>query len=53
VLIHNITTSEIKISCIVDKADGQRALDAVHAAFGLALGDGATVGMQIDAVVGP
>ena len=53
VLIHNITTSEIKISCIVDKADGQRALDAVHAAFGLSLGDGATVGMQTDAVIGP
>lgn len=53
VLIHNITTSEIKISCIVDKSDGQRALDAVHAAFGLALGDDATIGMQTDAATGP
>ena len=33
--IQNITTSEIKISCIVDKADGPRALQVVHDAFDL------------------
>lgn len=33
--IANITTSEIKISCIVDEADGKRALRAVHDAFDL------------------
>jgi len=44
-----ITTGDIKISVLVDKADGVRALKAVHAAFGLdkprpgageAMGDG-------------
>ncbi|MHC4414365.1 MAG: aspartate kinase [Planctomycetota bacterium] len=33
--IANITTSEIKISCIVPKEHGPRALQAVHDAFGL------------------
>ena len=33
--IGNITTSEIKISCIVPKEHGERALQAVHEAFGL------------------
>jgi aspartate kinase len=33
--IQNITTSEIKISCIIDKADGPRALQLVHDAFEL------------------
>ena len=33
--IQNITTSEIKISCILAKADGEAALRAVHAAFEL------------------
>jgi aspartate kinase len=33
--IHNITTSEIKISCIVPKEHGERALRLVHDAFGL------------------
>jgi aspartate kinase len=33
--IHNITTSEIKISCIVSKQDAQRALGIAHEAFGL------------------
>lgn len=46
--IHNITTSEIKISCIIDHEDGQRALETVHSAFGLGLGSGATIAMQID-----
>jgi aspartate kinase len=31
-----IATSEIKISCLVDEADGVRALQAIHAAFDLA-----------------
>jgi len=35
VAIHNITTSEIKISCIVAEADAESALRAVHDAFGL------------------
>jgi len=33
--IQNITTSEIKISCIVPKEHGNRALQVVHDAFGL------------------
>lgn len=33
--IRNITTSEIKISCIIDKADGEKALRTVHDAFDL------------------
>jgi aspartate kinase len=33
--IQNITTSEIKISCIIAKEDGPRALNVVHDAFGL------------------
>lgn len=35
VRIENITTSEIAISCILEEADGPRALRAVHDAFGL------------------
>ncbi len=34
--IQMIATSEIKISCVVDQASGVKALQAVHAAFGLA-----------------
>ncbi|MGH7214422.1 MAG: aspartate kinase [Tepidisphaeraceae bacterium] len=33
--IQNITTSEIKISCIIEKGDGARALQLVHDAFEL------------------
>lgn len=33
--IQNITTSEIKISCIISREDGPRALQAVHDAFEL------------------
>lgn len=33
--IQNITTSEIVISCIVDQKDGERAVQVLHAAFGL------------------
>lgn len=33
--IQNITTSEIKIACILDKRDGERAIQAVHDAFRL------------------
>lgn len=33
--IENITTSEIRISCVVAEADGERALRAMHQAFGL------------------
>lgn len=36
--IANITTSEIKISCLVPQEDGERALRVVHDAFGLARG---------------
>lgn len=36
--IANITTSEIKISAIVAKGDGEKALRAVHGAFGLGEG---------------
>ncbi|HIK17515.1 MAG TPA: aspartate kinase [Leptolyngbyaceae cyanobacterium M33_DOE_097] len=34
--IQMIATSEIKISCLVDEADGVKALQVIHAAFGLA-----------------
>jgi aspartate kinase len=40
--IENISTSEIVISCLVRREDGQRALNCVHEAFGL--GDGAGSG---------
>ncbi len=33
--IFNITTSEIKISCIINRSEGEKAIKAVHAAFGL------------------
>ncbi|MFW6154136.1 MAG: aspartate kinase [Planctomycetota bacterium] len=33
--IQNITTSEIKISCIIDSGDGKKALKIVHDAFDL------------------
>ena len=33
--IENITTSEIKISCLVDQAQGVKALRVVHDAFDL------------------
>lgn len=33
--IQMITTSEIKISCVIDEADGMKALRAVHHAFNL------------------
>jgi len=38
ITIANITTSEIKISCLVPKEHGTRALQVVHAAFGLERG---------------
>ncbi|MFO0828405.1 MAG: aspartate kinase [Phycisphaerales bacterium] len=47
--IHNITTSEIKISCIVPKEHGQKALQTVHDAFGLEAGDSVRPEMQTDA----
>ena len=40
--IQNITTSEIRISCIIASGDGPRALRLVHDAFDL--GDGPAVG---------
>ena len=33
--IHMISTSEIKISCVVDQADTENAVRVLHAAFGL------------------
>jgi aspartate kinase len=33
--IENISTSEIVISCVISAADGERALRAIHTAFGL------------------
>jgi aspartate kinase len=33
--IQNITTSEIKISCLIDRTQGKKALCVVHDAFGL------------------
>jgi aspartate kinase len=34
--IQMIATSEIKISCVVSDSEGVKALQAIHAAFGLA-----------------
>jgi len=43
--IHNITTSEIKISCIVPREHAKKAAQVVHTAFGLDAGDpGAGIG---------
>ena len=36
--IENISTSEIKVSCLIDGTDGKRALRTVHDAFGLGRG---------------
>ena len=33
--IRMISTSEIKISCLVDKDDAQQAVKALHSVFGL------------------
>jgi aspartate kinase len=33
--IQNISTSEIVVSCLIDQEDGERAVRALHAAFGL------------------
>lgn len=41
--ILNITTSEIKISCIINRSDGERALKSVHSAFDLADGQPAAI----------
>ena len=41
VAIHNITTSEIKISCIVAESEAEEALRAVHRAFRLERAPGA------------
>jgi aspartate kinase len=46
IAIHNITTSEIKISCIVDRQHGERGLQLVHDSFGLSAGDGTSSPMQ-------
>lgn len=42
--VHMITTSEIKISVLVDRADAARAVTAAHQAFGLAEVDGEAAG---------
>lgn len=46
--IQNITTSEIKISCIVPREHGQRGLQAVHDAFSLGKGEQVRAGEQAD-----
>jgi aspartate kinase len=47
--VHMITTSEIKISALVDRADAAVAVAAVHAAFGL---ETPTAGEAADAIEG-
>jgi aspartate kinase len=42
--IQMISTSEIKISCVVDVTDGELALKAVHQAFGLDRSNGGEAG---------
>ncbi|MFG0331422.1 MAG: aspartate kinase [Phycisphaerales bacterium] len=51
--ISNITTSEIKISCIIDRPNGGKALEAVHAAFGLGRSADEAGGPTSGAVVEP
>jgi aspartate kinase len=48
--IRNITTSEIRISCLVPQEHGERSLRLVHEAFGLALGERVTLQRQLGAV---
>ncbi len=45
--IRNITTSEIRISCLVPKEHGEVALRLVHETFGLALGERVTLAHQV------
>ena len=37
--IHMVSTSEIKISCVVEEKDGEEALRVLHDAFGLGTGE--------------
>ncbi len=46
--IHNITTSEIKISCIVPREHGQKGLQVIHEAFNLGMGERVKAAMQTD-----
>jgi len=46
IAIHNISTSEIKVSCIVPRLDGQRALQVVHDEF--RLGTGGDAPMRVE-----
>ena len=48
--IRNITTSEIRISCLVPQEHGERSLRLVHEAFGLALGERVTPQRQLGTV---
>lgn len=40
IVVQNITTSEIRISCVLDERDGPTAVRRIHAAFGLESDDG-------------
>lgn len=46
ITIQNISTSEIKISCIVGRADGKRALQVVHDEFRLGAGGDAPMRVE-------
>jgi len=48
--IRNITTSEIRISCLVPKEHGELALRLVHEAFGLELGERVSLARQLGSV---
>jgi aspartate kinase len=45
--IRNISTSEIRISCLVPKEHGELSLRLVHEAFGLELGEQVTLARQL------
>ena len=47
--IEMIATSEIRTSCVIPECDGVRALQAVHAAFGL----GGTTTIQVEGSEAP
>jgi aspartate kinase len=46
IAIHNISTSEIKVSCIVARRDGPKSLQVVHDEF--RLGTGGDAPMRVE-----
>lgn len=55
ITVENITTSEIRISCVVHEKEGERAVRCIHRAFGLHSGaaEAATAKLMFEAEVKP